>query len=839
MNYFFLSCMALFLSTAITAQTTVLGYFPSYRATSVVRYDKLTDVVFAFINPDANGNLIESNPSDATFGFDMNKFIVIKDGSAANNVKLWIALGGADASNLRRARLSSVCNNTSSRGNLVSDLVNFAITHGCYGIDIDWEFPTDAVAKAGHKALLTDLRAAINSSSNPNLKISIAVGGEYTNAVNHLQYIDPSVITTSGLIDKYNVMLYDLPTSYGLSHSTTADAQASMEAWNAKGVPYSKMLLGIPFYGKHQSSRADLAYNAFGGNAATNYTSDSYNGYYYNGKPTIEAKMDLVSSKGSQGILIWDLGQDRTDAYSLLDVIDNKAATLCAVPKANLGPDKGVCAGASITLDPGVAAKTGRVFVWKKDGVTTGGNTATLDVSAAGTYKVEITESGCTREDEIVVVTGSSITTTGASGCNTDQLTLSVNNPDATKTYKWYDAAISGTQLHTGSTYTETFATSTTVYVEEASSGVVEYISDSILPQANYAWQDGSTPRANFLEVFQDVKLKSVRLCVTGETGASFKLQILKASDNSLVHESGLETIAPDATKQSWEYTIADVNVNKTLVAGKYFFTPVMTSGSYTYNFSGFNGSSEAGVYTVGDHAFTDFGNGFLESQKTDASSYVSGGPFYKYVFEVGANASCGRTAATATVQQCGPPTVDITAPTASQVFTYSDPATEANISLTAAVSDEGTVSSVVFEVFKGGVLVETVTSSNNGGTYEGTFSSGVQGSDYTFKVTATDNDANVTTKSVDFEIQKTVGVGELAVLDVQVQPNPSSNQFQLTVGGVSAFQLSVYTVSGQLVSTANVTGNSASFGADLNAGTYVVRAVAASGTYQTQVVKK
>ena len=832
LNYFVLSVMSLLLSTAIMAQTTVLGYFPSYRATSVVRYDKLTDIVFAFINPNTNGTLNQTSSGGAEYAFDMTKFTVIRDQAAANNVKLWIALGGADSGNDRAARLKSVCSNTTYRANLVSDLVNFAITHGCEGIDIDWEFPTDAAARAGHLALIQDLRTAINSSSNPNLKISVAVGGEYKGTINHINYLDAGLVSNASLVDKWNIMAYDFPVSYGVSHSSLSDAEQCMDTWNSsKGIPYSKMLLGVPFYGKHQSSRADLAYNAMGG-GATNYNSDSYNGYYYNGKGTLEAKMDLVSNKGAKGILIWDLGQDLTGTYSLLDVIDAKAATLCPVPKANLGPDAGVCQGNTLTLNPGVAASAGRTFAWYKDGISTGTSGTTYDVSAAGTYKVVITEGSCTREDEIVVVTGSSVTTTGAAGCNNETLTLSVNNPDGSKVYKWYDSSVGGVQLGTGTTYSSVFASTTTVYVEEGSTGVVEYTSDSLIPSPNYAWDNNK--RANFIETFQDVKLKSVRICTEGPVGAQFTIKILKASDNSLVWESSVQNVAADAGKQPWEYTITDVAIDQTLTAGKYFITPIMTSGNFTYNYTGFNGYSESGVVTVGDHAFTDFGSGFLEDQKNDAASYVSGGPFYNYKFEVGASAGCGRTGATATVQACGPPSVTITSPANA-----SDHPVNNAITLSADITDEGTVTSVVFEVFKGGVLVETVSASASGSTYSGTFTPTQTGTDYTFKVTATDNSNTSTDETVAF----TVSSGTNAVLvegdGVNLYPNPSSSNFTIELTGANGFELSVYSVSGKVLETTTVSGSTATFGADLSAGVYVVKAVSAAGTFQTQVVKQ
>ncbi|MFT6745841.1 MAG: GH18 family chitinase [Glaciecola sp.] len=839
-NYFILSCIALFLATTVTAQTTVLGYFPSYRATSAVdaQYSKLTDIVFAFINPNTNGTL-NLNNTDATFGFDNNKFVTIKAGASSNNVKLWIALGGADDGELRSARLNSVCANNTYRASLVGDLVSFAITHGLEGIDLDWEFPKTTQARTGQLNLIKDLRAAINGSSNTSLKISVAVGGEYKNAVNHLQFMDAGVISDASLVDKFNIMAYDFPTSYNANHSSYADAQGAMEEWNAvKGVPYSKMLLGIPFYGR--SSWNEIEYNNLGGTASTNYTADSYNGYYYNGKTTIEAKMDLVSTKGAKGILIWDLGQDRSDAYSLLSAIDAKAATLCAIPKANLGADRGVCSGATTTLDPGVATAGGRTFAWTKDGSSTGGNTATIDVNTAGTYAVTISDASCSRTDEIIIVTGSSVTTNAAVGCDNVSLTVSVNSPDGAKTYKWYDAASAGTQLGTGTSYSAVFPTSTTVYVEEAAAGVATYTSSpATVPEGLFYGWCGSTYTyrvAQRIVVDQDLTIKSLRAITSKLSGITFNVKVVNSSNYTDVTEVGPFTKEGTGGAASWEQEYFDFDVNIALTAGSYFVVLEPAAGSET-NYGVINGhneeSKEAGIYTL--YAGAHQASATVTYSETDMGSAY--GPFINWVIETGANASCGRTATSVTVAPCGPPTVDITTPTAAEDFTFTSPATTATVNLSATISDEGTLSSVVFEIYDGATLIETVSTNNSGGTYTGTYT-GALGS-YTLKVIATDNDANVTEKTVAFTISTLIAATVLSADDVQLYPNPSSAAFQITIGDASSFELSVYTVAGQLLSTQNVDGNSASFGADLSAGSYVVKVVSAAGTYQTQVVKK
>ena len=56
------------------------------------------------------------------------------------------------------------------------------------------------------------------------------------------------------------------------------------------------------------------------------------NGYneYYNGRPTIAAKVGLADSEGLGGIMIWEVAQDSFDQYSLLTTIATTYATLNA-----------------------------------------------------------------------------------------------------------------------------------------------------------------------------------------------------------------------------------------------------------------------------------------------------------------------------------------------------------------------------------------------------------------------------------------------------------------------------------------------------------------------------
>ena len=817
-NYYLTLCLVFFATLGVNAgNVRVIGYFPSYRVTDNVaaQCGKLTDIIFSFINPGTDGHLIMTN-TDATFGFDANKYTIVRDAAGNAGTNLWFALGGADKPGLRAARLSSVCSNATYRNNLATDLVNMATTGNtsCYGIAIDWEFPTDNTAKAGHLALMQALKTKIAASANPNLKVAMTVGGETYGNVNHTQYLDPSFFSTNAsLVDEWHLMAYDFPTSYDANnHSSLASATGCMDGWFGKGVPYSKMVLGVPFYGRGVSDRStESMYNGYPANN-TNYTSDTYNGQGYNGINTLKAKIDLAVNKASLGILIWDLGQDFAPSaqYSLLGGIDAYVLTLCNIPKPNLGPDKGVCAPNSLTLNPGVAAANGRTFTWYKDAVVINGQTGlTTDVTTAGTYKVVISQGqGCTKEDQIIVVAGSPFTTAGSNGCSGTNLTMTVNNPTQGKTYDWYDQAVGGTKVGSGTTLAQVFNNTTTYYVEEKAAGVVNYTSSTTVVPANYAWNAYTDlPRADFMTVLADLKIKSVRVFANGPGGATFKIRALKASDNTLVAESAVITVNPDGTKQAWEYTLQDVTVNFQLTPGEYFITAALTAGSLAmkYGPTPSTATNEPGVYTIGAHCHTNYGSGFLKTETSDNVSYVNAGQLYKYEIETGANASCGRTAATVTTVTCGPPVITITKPTTNQDFPFDG----SPIALEATVTDEGSVASVSFEIWDGGNKLATITPNASGNTYTGSWTATTWYSShtYTLKVLATDNNANPSNASVNFTVTSGVGVNEVSVVNaVSLYPNPSSENVNVTVSAtkVGMANITVYDLTGRVVYSAS-----------------------------------
>jgi GH18 family chitinase len=373
----------------------VKGYFPYYRSAadvSAIQYNKLTDIIYAFAAIDANGNLLIMGPGGTP---DLSLFNSLKTNCASNGVRLWIAIGGWGLS----GNFSGVAGNATRRATLANACLNLCTTHGLAGIDIDWEFPG-----AGDAANYTQMLADIKGVLGTTYKLSAALGGESFNyscvASGHAVGVQAAAFTH---LDYFNIMSYDAPTCFA-NHSSLDFLQRSMTGWNAKGCPYSKMVVGMAFYSR--GSMVEMWKNIA---TTTRFNdADGIDGSLnFDSKPTIEAKINYaICTMGAAGAMTWELSQDLPGANSLnLTTVMKDAVDACSCPftDPNLGADQSLCGVGSIVLNSGVSTASGRTFSWTRNGSSFAGTGPTNTVTLAGTYVVTITQGTCTKDDEIII----------------------------------------------------------------------------------------------------------------------------------------------------------------------------------------------------------------------------------------------------------------------------------------------------------------------------------------------------------------------------------------------------------------------------------------------------
>jgi GH18 family chitinase len=303
----------------------IMGYFPAYRSPVVanIEFNKMTDVVFAFINFNATTGVLDNT------NMAVLTTLITNARNRNPTIRIHIATGGGNFGTAPFQTLTAPANAT-ARATFVTQMCNLISTNNLDGWNLDWEHPATTAEKNQQQTLVSDMRAGLNAKEATmckKLEVSVAVGGL-------MNVIPPSTSTinlaTTGIVDNVLVMAYDGgPGVPGApNHSSYTFAQQALDGWNAWGVPYSKLVLGVPFYSWDATLTNAFTFSQLiAMNAAQVFPNDAYNGNYYNGSITMSSKVDLAMRPGkvTAGIMIWEIGQDDIGTtYSLLNVLYQK-----------------------------------------------------------------------------------------------------------------------------------------------------------------------------------------------------------------------------------------------------------------------------------------------------------------------------------------------------------------------------------------------------------------------------------------------------------------------------------------------------------------------------------
>lgn len=148
-------------------------------------------------------------------------------------------------------KLSRTMRNDSLRALVVADCKRVIDSYGLDGIDIDWEFPgrgeqalSEEEDVANYVKLLSDLRNALGKDKI----ITIACAGSGYG-------VDFKAMAE--IIDQFNIMAYDMGTPpshhsalYNSERVGWLSSDQSVRNFIEGGVPASKIVLGMPFYGR-------------------------------------------------------------------------------------------------------------------------------------------------------------------------------------------------------------------------------------------------------------------------------------------------------------------------------------------------------------------------------------------------------------------------------------------------------------------------------------------------------------------------------------------------------------------------------------------------------------
>lgn len=371
----------------ITTQPTgkmVIGYYPSWATTrgvplSAAPTQRLTHINYAFSNVSTSGECALGDPTaDVEKVYAANESITGKDDDSRADfygnfnqllelkkqnpqLKVLISVGGWTWS----GNFSNAAKDEASRQRFAKSCIDLYLKQyaGVFdGIDIDWEYPViggltngSPDDTANFTLLLNELRLQMDALGETNgehylLTIAAPVG---PGSIRNLDL--PGI---AAAVDWINLMTYDFhgtwdsTTNFNAPLFRTADdpadaslnADATVQRYLAEGVPASKLVMGVPFYGRGWTGVADVDHGLYqsaasaapgtheAGSFEYNDIRDRYLPtwqYYWNQEANVpwlydsasqtfisfddsrslEAKAGYVKDQGLAGVMIWEITQ--------------------------------------------------------------------------------------------------------------------------------------------------------------------------------------------------------------------------------------------------------------------------------------------------------------------------------------------------------------------------------------------------------------------------------------------------------------------------------------------------------------------------------------------------
>jgi chitinase len=320
---------------------------------------KLTRVNYAFANI-RNGRIVQGFPLD-----DRNIPALVALKKENPSLTVLVSVGGW----LWSGNFSDMALTEQSRQLFIQSVIEFLDRFQLDGLDIDWEYPGQVGAgnrfrpedKQNYTTVLKEVRQRFDAEEkrmHRKLYLTIAAGGT-TEWLEHTEMGE-----VQKFVDTINLMAYDYyePSSDATTgnhaplYTNPADPKSisgdkSVQEYEEAGVPASKIVLGVPFYGHVWGNVPDKNHGLFQpgkpipntfaqyGNIASTMLNHGFTRYWdaaaavpylynpdkkifvsYEDPESLALKCRYVKDHKLNGIMFWDYAGDPSG--SLLDTID-------------------------------------------------------------------------------------------------------------------------------------------------------------------------------------------------------------------------------------------------------------------------------------------------------------------------------------------------------------------------------------------------------------------------------------------------------------------------------------------------------------------------------------
>ena len=259
--------------------------------------------------------------------------VALKQSNPDLKICLSFTHGVSNSDNKQGGSFSALCKSEQNRKAFAADCLAFL---QMYGIDLDWEFPGLSWSGAAcdpscdtdnYVLLVKQLRETLGD------KYEISYAGYCTDKVSvtgGYRYVD--IKGMDPYVDYVNIMTYDLDEAPH-HHSALKDSRAykdcdrAVKAYLDAGVSAKKLVLGIPFYGRHSWSTSPTAItykkilqldryqyrrNQWDDVASCPYVETMGGVFFcgYDNPRSIALKGEWVRKQGMLGLMYWEYDQD-------------------------------------------------------------------------------------------------------------------------------------------------------------------------------------------------------------------------------------------------------------------------------------------------------------------------------------------------------------------------------------------------------------------------------------------------------------------------------------------------------------------------------------------------
>jgi len=232
------------------------AYWPSHSILppSSINTDLFTHTFYAFAHLNNQTFEVEVPSTDDPAKFTST--LLMKKPS----LKTLLSIGGGGSNTTAFALMASIA---SHRKVFINSAIALARKYGFHGLDLDWEFPKDAVEMENLGTLFAEWRHAIDleatASGRPRILLTAAVYFAQYFFLRGEKRAYPATSIARNL-DWVNVMCYDYHGSWDISatgaHAALYDPSSNIStsfgigSWLHSGVTPDNIVMGMPLYGR-------------------------------------------------------------------------------------------------------------------------------------------------------------------------------------------------------------------------------------------------------------------------------------------------------------------------------------------------------------------------------------------------------------------------------------------------------------------------------------------------------------------------------------------------------------------------------------------------------------